>query len=60
MNIEDELADVLKNIINSCVHPDRAARAVMVDLDPIRNVLKKYEEKKKSLDNLKSSDIVIT
>jgi hypothetical protein len=33
--------NTLQNIINSCVHPETAYRAVMVNLEPIRATLKK-------------------
>ena len=32
----------LQAIINGCVHPDKATRRVILDLAPIRAVLKKY------------------
>ena len=32
----------LQAIINGCVHPDEATRRVILDLVPIRAVLKKY------------------
>ena len=35
---------VLQDIINGCVHPETAVRRVMVDLAPIRKVLKEIEE----------------
>jgi len=34
-----ELKQVLQNIIDGCVHPETAKRAIMVDLAPIRKVL---------------------
>lgn len=34
------LRKTLEDIINSCVHPEKAVRAVMVNLKPIREVLK--------------------
>ena len=34
----------LQEIIDSCVHPDTAHRAVMVNLTPIRETLKKLKE----------------
>lgn len=33
------LAVALEGVIAGCVHPDKAVRAVMVDLKPIRQVL---------------------
>ena len=30
----------LQHVLNSCVHPETAVRAVMVDLKPIREALK--------------------
>jgi hypothetical protein len=36
-----ELEAVLQAIINGCVHPETAKRRVLVDLAPIRKVLKK-------------------
>ncbi len=43
--IEDKknLRLTLENIINSCVHPESAYRAVLVNLEPIRKVLKETE-----------------
>lgn len=38
------LEDALKGVVNSCVHPDTAFRAVMVELSPIRKALKKNQE----------------
>ena len=38
------LIEVLQGIINSCVHPDIAVRCVMVDLAPIRKVIKQNNE----------------
>ncbi len=38
-----KLREVLKNIINSCVHPEIAQRALFVDLKIIRKVLKDTE-----------------
>lgn len=40
--LNHKMADVLNNIINSCVYPERALRAVLVDLEPIRAILKEY------------------
>lgn len=40
----DKLAEALRGVINGCVHPDRAVRAVMVDLSPIRAVIKEIYE----------------
>ena len=40
----DELAKALQGVINECVHPNIAVRAVMVDLTPIRKILKKNTE----------------
>jgi hypothetical protein len=34
------MSNVLQGIIDGCVHPDTAFRAVMVDLKPIKKVLK--------------------
>jgi gentisate 1,2-dioxygenase len=42
--LNKEMQDVLINILVSTVHPDRAVRAVMVDLKPIRKVLQKCKE----------------
>lgn len=45
-NQEQALKDAvatLEGIIQGCCHPDIAIRAVMVDLKPIRNVLKKIQ-----------------
>jgi hypothetical protein len=39
-----EMFNALQVIINGCVHPDTAVRAVMVDLTPIRKILKKNTE----------------
>jgi hypothetical protein len=39
----EELIKVLQGIIDGCVHPDIAVRAALVDLAPIRKILKKYE-----------------
>ena len=36
-----ELRQVLQGIINGCCHPDIAVRAMMVELKPIREILKK-------------------
>ena len=41
---KQEMRGVLENIINSCVHPEIAVRAVFVDLKPIREVLKKVSK----------------
>lgn len=40
----ETLKNALKGVVDSCVHPDTAFRAVMVDLAPIRKALKKNEE----------------
>ena len=39
-----ELMEVLQGIINHCVHPEIAVRSVMVDLAPLRKVIKKNQE----------------
>ena len=39
-----DLANILQGIIDGCVHPDVAVRAVMVDLKPIRAILKKNKK----------------
>jgi hypothetical protein len=39
--VNKELIQVLKGIIDGCVHPNVAVRAVMVDLKPIRKILEK-------------------
>ncbi len=36
-----KLKSVLQGIIDGCVHPDIACKAMMVDLKPIRDILKK-------------------
>ena len=46
--LEKEISQVLEGIVNKCVHPDIAVRAVMVDLAPIRKLLKKLDESEKS------------
>lgn len=38
------MKEALEHVINSCVHPKIAMRAVMVDLEPIRSALKKSNE----------------
>ena len=47
----EELTKALQGVINECVHPDIAVRAVMVDLAPIRKVLKKNAEFMKQFNN---------
>ena len=39
-----DMSTVLKGIVNGCVHPNVAVRAVMVDLKPIRAILKRNKE----------------
>ena len=39
----EEMRRILQDIINGCVHPEIASRRMMVDLKPIREILKKYE-----------------
>jgi hypothetical protein len=39
-----DLANTLQGIIDGCVHLDVAVRAVMVDLAPLRKILKKNTE----------------
>ena len=34
-----EMRKILQSIIDGCVHPDIAVRAVFVELEPIRKVL---------------------
>ena len=41
----EEYRKILQNIINGACHPETALRRVMVDLTPIRAVLKKYGKK---------------
>ena len=43
-----EMADVLRGIVNGCVHPQVAIRAVMVDLKPIRKILNQIDAKKET------------
>lgn len=38
-----EMAETLQGIINGCVHPEVAIRAVFVDLAPVRKTLSKYK-----------------
>ena len=38
------MAQVLQSIIDGCVHPKTAVRAAMVNLTPIRDVLKQNQE----------------
>lgn len=40
---KEEILEVLRGIINGCVHPEIAIRAVFVDLKPIKKILNKYE-----------------
>ena len=44
LETNQEMRLVLENIINGCVHPDVAVRAVMVDLTPIRKALKNNQK----------------
>lgn len=37
----EEFRSVLVDIINGCVHPNVATRRVMLELEPIRKVLRK-------------------
>jgi hypothetical protein len=39
-----EMFNALKGVINGCVHPDIAVRAVMVDLKPIRKAIEINKE----------------
>ena len=41
-----ELRKILQSIIDGCVHPDIAVRAVFVELEPIRKVLGKQMNSK--------------
>lgn len=45
-NMAEKLAKTLKDIIDGAAHPEIAVRRVMVDLKPIRAVLKEYEKVK--------------
>ncbi len=45
----EKLVSALSNIISSCVHPEIAVRCVMLDLKPIRKVLKETCGSNKSL-----------
>lgn len=49
INDHELLINTLENIIKSCCHPAIAARSVMVNLDPIRETLKKVMGENKRL-----------
>ena len=36
--------EALESIVNGCVHPEIAVRAMCVDLSPIRKALKRHKE----------------
>lgn len=44
LKVNNEMEHALKHVIDSCVHPDIAHRAVMVELAPIRKALRKNAE----------------
>lgn len=44
IKLNAEMNATMQNIINGCVHPEVAYRAVMVDLAPIRKAVKKNSD----------------
>jgi septation ring formation regulator EzrA len=44
----EEAETIFQNIIDSCAHPDKAFRAVMVNLEPLRNFLKETNAQKET------------
>jgi len=48
-DLEPTLA-VLEGIVNGCVHPNEAVRALLVDLKPIRAEINRLKDIKKRLD----------
>lgn len=41
--LKQETIKVLEDIINGCVHPDKAIRRISVELKPIREILEKLK-----------------
>lgn len=44
LKFSDSSREALDSIVNGCVHPEVAVRAMCVDLAPIRKALKRYKE----------------
>lgn len=44
VKLKDSTMHALKSIVNGCVHPEIAMRAVFVDLAPIRKAITRHEE----------------